>query len=69
MYIDARALLEKVNQATPMVIHVLTQLVQVCEQMRDYSAAVAYLKVALRVSPEDEVLLNKRELYGKLGVI
>lgn len=68
-YIDARALLEKVNQATPMVIHVLTQLVQVCEQMRDYSAAVAYLKVALRVSPEDEVLLNKRELYGKLGVI
>ena len=32
-YIDARALLEKVNQATPMVIHVPLSLYR-CEQMR-----------------------------------
>lgn len=68
-YSDARAILEKINQTTPMKFHVLSQLVLVCEQMRDYSGAAAYLKAALRVAPGDEGMIAKRELYSKLGVI
>ena len=68
-YPEARALLERVNQITPMKLPILNQLVLVCEQMRDYPAAAAYLKAALRVSPIDRELLNKKELYVKLGVI
>lgn len=68
-YPEARALLEKVNQATPMKPHILNQLVLVCEQMRDYSGAAAYLKAALRVSPSDSHIQEKKDLYAKLGVI
>ena len=68
-YPEARALLEKVNQATPMKFHILNQLVLVCEQMRDYSGAAAYLKAALRVSPSDIHMKEKKDLYAKLGVI
>lgn len=68
-YKDARALLEKVNQSTPMKFHVLSQLVLVCEQMRDYSGAAAYLKAALRVAPGDESMVVKKDLYIRLGVM
>ncbi|AKX48393.1 protein kinase [Thiopseudomonas alkaliphila] len=68
-YPEARVLLEKVNQATPMKFHVLSQLILVCEQMRDYSGAAAYLKAALRVMPSDNSMKEKKELYAKLGVI
>jgi serine/threonine protein kinase len=68
-YLEARTMLEKVNQATPMKFHVLSQLVLVCEQMRDYSGAAAYLKAALRVAPQDSTMLSKKELYARLGVI
>lgn len=68
-YPEARALLEKVNQATPMKFHILSQLVLVCEQMRDYSGAAAYLKAALRVAPADNRMKKKKELYTKLGVM
>ena len=68
-YPKARALLEKVNQATPMKFYVLSQLVLVCEQMRDYSAAAAYLKVALRIAPTNDSMKQKKELYTKLGVM
>lgn len=68
-YPEARALLEKVNQATPMKFHILSQLVLVCEQMRDYSGAAAYLKAALRVGPDDQSLKDKKALYSRLGVI
>lgn len=68
-YPEARALLEKVNQATPMKFHILSQLVLVCEQMRDYSGAAAYLKAALRVGADDQSLKDKKALYSRLGVI
>ncbi|WP_417361747.1 MULTISPECIES: protein kinase domain-containing protein [Gammaproteobacteria] len=68
-YPEARALLAKVNQAMPMKFHILSQLVLVCEQMRDYSGAAAYLKAALRVAPEDNCMKEKKELYTKLGVM
>lgn len=68
-YLEARSLLERVNQATPMKFYVLSQLVLVCEQMRDYSGAVAYLKAALRVAPADYNMLSKKDLYIKLGVM
>ncbi|HCT9094617.1 TPA: serine/threonine protein kinase [Serratia liquefaciens] len=68
-YPEARALLEKVNQTTPMKFHVLSQLILVCEQMRDYSGAAAYLKAALRVAPLDNGMNEKKEFYAKLGVI
>ncbi|MGY7762918.1 hypothetical protein L1Q43_10145, partial [Klebsiella pneumoniae] len=47
----------------------LSQLILVCEQMRDYSGAAAYLKAALRVAPLDNSMKEKKELYAKLGVI
>ncbi|MFV5264570.1 protein kinase domain-containing protein [Acinetobacter courvalinii] len=68
-YPEARALLEQVNQASPMKFHVLSQLVLVCEQMRDYSGAAAYLKAVLRVAPMDNSMNERKELYTKLGVI
>lgn len=68
-YPEARVLLEQVNQTTPMKFHVLSQLVLVCEQMRDYSGAAAYLKAALRVAPMDKDMSQKKALYAKLGVM
>lgn len=68
-YSGARLLLEEINQATPMKANILGQLVQVCEQLRDYSAAAAYLKAASRINPDNLELQDKRELYSKLGVI
>lgn len=52
-----------------MKFHILSQLVLVCEQIRDYSGAAAYLKAALRVAPEDNRMKEKKELYTKLGVM
>ncbi|MFP1482760.1 hypothetical protein ACLB1S_03590 [Escherichia coli] len=66
---EARVLLEKIKETTPMKFHVLSQLILVCEQMRDYSGAAAYLKAALRVAPLDNSMKEKKELYAKLGVI
>ncbi|MDF4413697.1 serine/threonine-protein kinase [Vibrio parahaemolyticus] len=68
-YPEARALLEKVNQAMPRKLHVLTQLIQVCEQMRDYSGAVGYLKATLRMFPEASHLFDKKKLYTNLGLM
>lgn len=67
-YSGARILLEEVNQAVPMRFNILNQLIQACEQMRDYSAASGYLKAALKVDKGNETLLKKRDLYSKLGV-
>lgn len=68
-YTGARSLLEQINQATPMRATILGQLIQVCEQDRDYPAAAAYLKAAFRKNPENLELLKKKELYSKLGVL
>ena len=68
-YSGARLLLEEINQTTPMKANILGQLVQVCEQMRDYSAAAAYLKAASRMNPENLELQDKRAFYNKLGVM
>jgi serine/threonine protein kinase len=68
-FIEARALLEKINQITPMKLPVLRQLILVCEQMRDYSSAVAYLKAALRIDPLEKTMQDKKDLYIKLEVM
>ena len=68
-YPEARDLLEQINRTTPMKFYILNQLVLVCEQMRDYSGAAAYLKAALRVAPDDQAMKSKKELYARLGVI
>jgi serine/threonine-protein kinase len=60
--------LERINRTTPSRPEVLARLVQVCEQMRDYPAAVGYLKHALRVSKGSIELEAKRSLYGKRGL-
>lgn len=62
----ARSALERINRATPSRPEVLTRLVQVCEQMRDYPAAVGYLKHALRVSKGSTELETKRSLYESI---
>lgn len=65
---SAREALEAINRKSPSKPQVLTRLIQVCEQLRDYPAAVGYLKHALRVignSPELEI---KRQQYQQLGL-
>lgn len=64
----ARNILEKINRTVPNKPYVLTRLIQVCEQMRDYPAAVGYLKHALRVCPSIPEFLAKRDYYQQIGL-
>lgn len=64
----AREALESINRKSPSKLHVLTRLIQVCEQMRDYPAAVGYLKHALRVTKKSKELEAKRQRYQELGL-
>ena len=67
-FAEARKALEAINRKSPSKPHVLIRLIQVCEQMRDYSAAVGYLKHALRVIHNSVELEAKRERYQGLGL-
>ncbi|MFM8443400.1 MAG: protein kinase domain-containing protein [Methylococcus sp.] len=64
----ARKALEMINRKSPSRPNVLTRLIQVCEQMRDYPAAVGYLKHALRVTSQSPELETKRRRYQELGL-
>ena len=64
----ARSALEVINRKCPSKPQVLIRLIQVCEQMRDYSAAVGYLKYALRVVSNSAELNAKRQRYQELGL-
>lgn len=64
----AREALEAINRKSPSKTQVLTRLIQVCEQMRDYPAAVGYLKHALRVNKDSMELDAKRQRYQSLGL-
>lgn len=68
-YPEARAVLEAINRKTPSKPQVLVRLIQVCEQMRDYSAAAGYLKHALRGEKEIADLAAKRQQYQDLGLL
>ena len=48
--------------------HVLSKLIQVCEQMRDYTAAAGYLRRTLRIVKEFPELEVKRQQYQDLGL-
>ena len=63
----ARDTLEKINRKSPAKPHVLMRLVQVCEQMRDYTAAAGYLRHALRINQSVPELEAKRKRYQELG--
>lgn len=63
----AREALETINRKCPSKSQVLTRLIQVCEQMRDYPAAVGYLKHALRITNSPVELEAKRQRYQGLG--
>jgi len=65
----AREALETINRKSPSKPQVLIRLVQVCEQMRDYPAAVGYLKHALRVTQESTELDAKHLRYQDLGLL
>ena len=64
----ARSALERINRTTPSRLEVLERLVQVCEQLRDFTAAIGYLKHALRVSKEAPGLVTKRDRYQAMGM-
>ncbi|MCD2451155.1 hypothetical protein GO003_012210 [Methylicorpusculum oleiharenae] len=64
----AREMLETINRKSPSKPLVLIRLIQVCEQMRDYSASVGYLRHALRVTRESTELEAKRQRYQDLGL-
>ncbi|RII75049.1 serine/threonine protein kinase [Pseudomonas monteilii] len=65
---EAREALERINRKCPSKPHVLIRLIQVCEQARDYPAAVGYLKHALRISNNSVELVAKRQRYQGLGL-
>lgn len=67
-FASARTSLETINRKSPSKPHVLARLIQVCEQMRDYPAAVGYLRHALRVIKESPELDAKRQRYQELGI-
>src|SRR5690606_16543131 len=59
-YSEARDLLESLNEKKPRQLKIIKQLIHVCEQLRDYNSVVGYLKLALRLKPNDTSLLEKR---------
>ncbi|EKK7176081.1 TPA: hypothetical protein RG682_000998 [Vibrio alginolyticus] len=68
-YEEAKTELEKVNKLFPMQKKILTRLLQVCEQLRDYNTSAGYLRALLRLVKSDEKLNQKRQQYERLGVI
>lgn len=44
-YEEAKTELEKVNKLFPMQKKILTRLLQVCEQLRDYNTSAGYLRL------------------------
>ena len=67
-YSEAKTELEKLNRTYPRQQRILSRLIQVCEQLRDYSSSAGYLRVLLKVVKSDEKLLQKRAQYERLGV-
>lgn len=65
---EAREALEVINRKCPSKPQFLIRLIQVCEQMRDYSAAAGYLNNALRVITNSPELEAKRQQYQKFGL-
>ena len=64
----AREALENINRKAPSKSHVLIRLIQVCEQMRDYTAAAGYLRHALRIARNSPELEAKLQRYQELGL-
>ncbi len=68
-YTEARDVLEGINKSSPGRPEILIRLIQVCEQLRDYAAAVGYLKFACRLIGESAELKEKRARYEALGLL
>lgn len=67
-YEDAKVELEKLNRVYPRQQYILTRLLQVCEQLRDYNTSAGYLRVLLKLVKSDEKLNQKRLQYERLGI-
>lgn len=65
---NAKKQLVLLNQEYPRNPNILRRLVQVSEQLRDYSSASGYLRVLLKVCGNDDSLSKKRHQYEMLGV-
>lgn len=68
-FASARTELESINRKSPSKPQVLARLIQVCEQMRDYPAAVGYLRHALRIFKSSPELDAKKQRYQDLGLL
>lgn len=68
-YSEARDLLECLNEKKPLQIKIVKQLIQVYEQLRDYNSVIGYLKLALRLCPNDSNLLEKKDFYQKISLM
>lgn len=66
-YLAARSQLEELNRSYPRNPEILSRLIQVCEQQRDYHASAGFLRAAMRLKPQDEALSQKRRRYESLG--
>ncbi len=65
---EARRQLMVLNKEYPMNPQVLRRLVQVCDQLRNYDGAAGFLRVALKLTPDDDRLIKRRRQYELLGV-
>ncbi len=65
----AREALEAINRKSPSKPQVLIRLIQVSEQMRDYAAAVGYLRHAMRIVKNSQELDFKRQRYQESGFL
>ena len=66
-YTEAYGILLALNRSYPQRSSILRRLILVCEQMRDFSKAAAFLRHYLKLSPDDKWALRKNEQYKSIG--
>lgn len=65
----SRDVLEIINRKSPSKPQVLIRLIHVCELLRDYPAAIGYLKHAMRVVKNSEDFLKIHKKYLGMGLL
>jgi len=68
-YAEAYEILLSLNRTYPQRSPILRRLVLVCEQMRDIGKAAAFLRLYLKISPDDKWALLKSKQFANLGLI
>ena len=68
-YSEAYQILLNLNRKYPQRSPILRRLILVCEQMRDTGKATAFLRLFLKISPDDKWAMQKSEQFEKYDVV